>query len=193
MRNLTRPFYIALIAILSAALSFTACSDDDEDNNDNIESSGTVELATGDSYSLSQGVLQLSNEGDSFNTYALILGSSGLDWETFSGIGEVVWLVVYSDQKPLTNGTFTLNTSPQANTIDSAFSYFAVQANPVTMESEVAYKFMPGQGDSLTISKDGDTYEINAVFPVAASDEEQTTITSISVNYSGELIYDEAK
>lgn len=190
MKKLIRLFSILTFVAFTAALSFTACSDDDDENDDEetITSSGTATV-DGETYTFSQGVLESAGEYNGVNVYAVMLASEGLDYATYSGTGEALYLQVNTNSSTFDGGSFTIGTTMEANVIDSAVFAVGLELPPKPDGSITTAKtYVPTPGGTVNISKSGSVYDIDYNLPCVQIENEQIIgQATITGSYSGEL------
>ena len=188
MKNLLRSFSILTFVAFTAALSFTACSDDDDENEEEtITSSGTATVG-GETYTFSQGILTDYGE-QKVNVYTVMLASDGLDYSSYSGTGDALYLQVNTNSSTFDGGSYTIGTTMEANVIDSAVFVVGVQLPPNedgTIDTDKTY--IPTPGGTVNITKSGAVYDIDYNLPcVEIADGQPIGQDTIVGSYSGEL------
>ncbi len=191
MKNLLRVFSILTFVAFTAALSFTACDDDEDDTEEEeetITSSGTATVG-GETYSFNQGILEAAGEFNGVNVYAVMLASDGLDYSSYSGTGDALYLQVNTNSSTFDGGSYTIGTTMEANVIDSAVFVVGIQLPPNPDGSiDTDKTFIPTPGGTVDISKSGAVYDIDYNLPcVQILDGQPIGQDTIVGSYSGEL------
>lgn len=193
MKRFTNIFKLAFISILATTL-FAACELETTDTDATGDNSGTVQV-DGTTSVLTQGLITYYGlyEGIQMHNFDIYIATSGINPQTETGTGNVVYLELVTPSSTFSGGTFTFNSSSNLTGNALTSGRFMRGLNVATEEMEALYM---AEGGSVSVLKTADGYDVTFNLTV----REYSTMWSTPIgdpismtgSYSGSLVYDDA-
>ena len=157
MKRFTNIFKLAFISILATTL-FAACELETTDIDGNGDNSGSVQV-DGTTSVLTQGLITYYGlyEGIQMHNFDIYIATSGINPQTETGTGNVVYLELVTPSSTFSGGTFTFNSSSNLTGNALTSGRFMRGLNVATEEMEALYM---AEGGSVSVLKTAAGYDV---------------------------------
>jgi len=193
MKRFTNIFKLAFISILATTL-FAACELETTDIDGNGDNSGSVQV-DGTTSALTQGLITYYGfyEGTELHNFDIYIATSGINPQTETGTGNVVYLELVTPTSTFSGGTFCFNSSGNFSGNALADARFFKSINAATQEMEALYV---AQSGTVSVLKTAAGYDVTFNLTVREYNTMWYTPVgdpiSMTGSYSGSLVYDDA-